>query len=57
MYQKKHHARGGNQDEDSSAPKEECKVSDKDGWNIDMPDGDEIDDIEEAFLDDELQSP
>ena len=57
MYQKKHYARDDNQDEDSRAPKEECEVRDKDDWNIDMPDGDEIDDIEEAMLDDELQSP
>ncbi len=54
LYQKKHYARDDNQDEDSRAPKEECEVSDKDDWNIDMPDGDEIDDIEEAILDDEL---
>ncbi len=39
------------------APEEECAASDKDDLKIDMPDGDEIDDIEEASLDEELQSP
>ncbi len=29
-------------------PEEECEASDKDGWQIEMPDGDEIDDAEEA---------
>ncbi len=45
-YQKKHYARGDNQDEDSRAPEEVCAASDRDDWKIDMPDGDEIDDIE-----------
>jgi hypothetical protein len=31
-------------------------MSDKDDWKIDMPDGDEIDDVEKAIVDDELQS-
>jgi hypothetical protein len=45
MYQKKHYARGDNQDDDIRAPKEECDASNKDDWKIVMPDGDEIDDI------------
>ncbi len=27
-------------------PEDECEASDKDDWQIDMPDGDEIDDVE-----------
>ena len=32
---------------------EECEASDKDDWQIEMPDGDEIDDIEEACVDED----
>jgi hypothetical protein len=34
-------------------PEEECEASDKEDWQIEMPDGDEIDDVEEASVDDE----
>jgi hypothetical protein len=57
LYQKKHYARGHNQDDDLRTPEEECAVSDKDDWQIDMPGGDEIDDIEEASVDDDSPSP
>ena len=36
---------------------EECEASDKDDWQIEMPDGDEIDDIEEACVDDDSPPP
>ncbi len=42
LYQKKYYARCDNQDEDTRAPEEECVASDKDDWQIDMPDGGEI---------------
>ncbi len=48
MYQKKHYARDDNQVEELREPEEECEASDKDDWQIEMPDEDEIDDIEEA---------
>jgi hypothetical protein len=57
LYQKKHYARGDNQDDDLRAPEEECMASNKDDWKIDMPDGDEIDDIEEESVDDDSQPP
>ena len=38
-------------------PEEECEASDKGDWQIEMPDGDEIDDIEEAFVDDDSPPP
>ncbi len=57
LYQKKHYARGHNQDDDLRTPEEECEASDKDDWQIDMPDGDEIDDIEEASVDDDSPCP
>jgi hypothetical protein len=47
MYQKKHYARDDNEVEELRAPEEECD------WQIDMPDGDEIDDIVEASVDDD----
>ncbi len=50
LYQKKHYARGHNQDDDLRTPEEECAASNKDDWQIDMPDGDEINDIEEASV-------
>ncbi len=34
-------------------PEEECAASDKDDWQIDMPDGDKNDNIEEASVDDD----
>ncbi len=38
-------------------PEEECEESDKDDWEINMPDGDEIDDVEEASVDDDSPPP
>ncbi len=57
LYQKKHYARDDNQVEEFREPEEECEASDKDDWQIEMPDGDEIDDIEEAFVDEESPPP
>jgi hypothetical protein len=57
LYQKKHYARDYNQVEEFREPGEECEASDKDDWQIDMPDGDEIDDIEEACVDDDPPHP
>ncbi len=53
----KHYARGHNQDDDLRTPEEECTENDKDDWQIDMPDGDEIDDIEKASVDNGLSHP
>jgi hypothetical protein len=36
---------------------EECAASNKDDWQIDMPDRDEIDEVEEASVDDDLPPP
>ncbi len=57
LYQKKHYARDDNQVEELREPEEECKASDKDDWQTDMPDGDEIDDIEEASVYDHSPHP
>ncbi len=38
-------------------PEEECEASDKDDWQTEMPDRDEIDDIEEAFVDEDSPPP
>jgi hypothetical protein len=57
LYQKKHYARDDNQVEELREPEEECEASDKDDWQIDMPDGDEIDDIEGACVDDDSPPP
>ncbi len=54
---RKIYARGHNQDDDLRAPEEECAESDKDDWQIIMPDEDEIDDIEEASVDDDSPCP
>jgi hypothetical protein len=56
-YQKKHSARDDNQVEELREPKEECEARDEDDWQIDMPDGDEIDDVEEASVDDDSPPP
>ena len=45
LYQKKHFARDNNQVEELRKPEEECEASDKDDWQIEMPDGDVIDDM------------
>ena len=57
LYQKKHHARDDNQSEELRELEEKCEASDKDDWQIGMPDGDEIDDIEEASVDDDSPCP
>ncbi len=57
LYQKKHYARDNNQVEGLREPEEECEASDKDDWQIDTPDGDEIDDNEEASVDDDSPHP
>jgi hypothetical protein len=46
LYQKKHYARDDNQVEEFREPKKEDEASDKVDWQIEMPDGDEVDDIE-----------
>jgi hypothetical protein len=50
LYQKKHYARDDNQEK-------ECEASDDIDWQIEMPDGDEIDDIEEACVDEDSPPP
>ncbi len=50
LYQKKLYTRDDNQVEEFREPEEEHEASDKDDWQIEMPDGDEIDDIEEACV-------
>ncbi len=57
LYQKKHYARDDNQFEELREPEEECEASEEDGWKIDLPDRDEIDDIEEASVDDDSPHP
>ncbi len=53
----KHYARDDSLVEELMEPEEECETSDKDDWQIDMPDGDEIDDVEEASVDDDSPPP
>ncbi len=57
LYQKKHYARDDKQVEELREPEEEYEANDKDDWQIDMPDGDKIDDIEEASVDDDSPCP
>ena len=57
MNQKKHYARDDNQVEELRETEEECNASDKDDWQMNMPDGDEIDDIEEASVDNDSPHP
>ncbi len=38
-------------------PEEECEASDKDDWQINMPDGDEIDGVDETSVDDDSPPP
>jgi hypothetical protein len=57
LYQKRHYARDDNQVEELREPEEECEASDKDDWQIDVPDGDEIDDIEEVSVGDDSPPP
>ncbi len=57
LYQKKHYTREDYQVEELREPDEECVASDKDDLQRDMPDGDEIDNIEEASVDDDSLHP
>jgi hypothetical protein len=57
LHQKNYYARDDNQVEEFREPEDECETSDKDDWQIDMPDGDEIDDVEEARVDDDSPPP
>ncbi len=57
LYQKKHYARHDNQVEKLREPEKECEASDKGDWQVDMPDGDEMDDIEEANVDGDPPHP
>ncbi len=57
LFQKKHYGRDDNQVEEFREPEEEDEASDKDDWQIEMPDGDEIDDIEEACVDEDSPPP
>jgi hypothetical protein len=57
LYQKKHNAKDDKQVEELRELEVEFEASDKDDWQIDMPDGDEIDDIEEASVDDDSPCP
>ncbi len=57
LYQKKHYARDYNQFEEFREPEEECEARDKDDWQIEMPDGDDIDDIEDACVDKDSPPP
>jgi hypothetical protein len=55
LYQKKLYARDDNQIEELRELEEGCEASDKNDWQIEMPDGDEIDDIEVASVDNDSQ--
>jgi hypothetical protein len=57
LYQKKHYARDDNQVEEFREPEEECEASDEDDWQIEMLNGDEIDDTEEACVKEDLPPP
>jgi hypothetical protein len=57
LYQKKHYIRDDTQVEEFRELEEECEASDKDDWQIEMPDGDEIDDIEEACVNEDSPPP
>ena len=57
MHQKKNYAIDDNQVEEFREPEEECEASDKDYWQIEMPHGDEIDDIEEPCVDEDSPPP
>jgi hypothetical protein len=57
LYQKKLYARDDDQVEELMKPENACETSDKDNWQIEMPDGDEIDDVEEASVDDDSPPP
>jgi hypothetical protein len=53
LYQKKHFSRDDDQIEEFRESYEKDETSDNDDWQIEMQDGDEIDDIEEACVDED----
>jgi hypothetical protein len=57
LYQKIHYAGDENQVEVLKEPEEECEATNKDDWQIEMTDGDEIDFIEEVCVDDDSPPP
>jgi hypothetical protein len=57
LNQKKHYARDDDQVEELMEAEEECEASDKDDWQIEIPDGDEINDVEKAIVDDDSPPP
>ncbi len=57
QYQKDYYDRDANQVEEFREPEEECEASDKDDWQIETPDGDKIDDIEEACVNEDSPPP
>ncbi len=57
LHQKKHYTIDDNQVEEYREPEEECEASDKDDWQIEIPDEDEIDDIEEVCVDEDSPPP
>jgi hypothetical protein len=57
IVSKKYYARVDNQVEEFREPEEECEASDKDDRQIEMSDKDEIDDIEEASVDEDSPPP
>jgi hypothetical protein len=57
IVSKETYARDENQVEEKREPEKECEASDEDDWQIEMPDEDDIDDIEEACVDDDSPPP
>jgi hypothetical protein len=57
LYQKKHYARDDNQVEEFREPEGEGEASDENDRQTNMPDGDEMDDIEEACVDEDSPPP
>jgi hypothetical protein len=57
LYQQKHYTRDDSQVEEFGEPEKECEASDEDNWQTEMPDGDEIDNIEEACVDEDSPPP
>jgi hypothetical protein len=58
LYQKKHYtSRDDNQVEEFREPEEECEAIEENDWQIEMPDGDGIDDIEEACVNEDSPPP
>ncbi len=57
LYQKNYYGRDDIQVEEFREPKEEDEAGDKNDWQIEMPDRDQIDDIEEACVDEDSPPP